>query len=132
MNKLLSDVIIFHKTYGQPIGQSPEIPSQHRQDLRIKLIAEEFQELKDAFAANSIVDVADALTDLLYVINGCIIECGLQHCIEKCHDEVQASNMSKLDKYGNPIYRHDGKILKGPLFFKPNLTKIINEQTNTI
>lgn len=126
MNKLLADVVTFMKTFGQPVISQPHIPSKDRQALRIELIEEELIELREAFDAKDIVGVADALTDLLYVVNGCVVECGLKDYIDACHDEVQASNMSKLDEDGKPIYRIDGKVLKGPNFFSPNLEKIIN------
>lgn len=128
MNKLLQDVVKFHETYKQPVVENPAIPAKKRQKLRLRLIREELKELKDAFEAEDIVAVADALTDLLYVVNGCVVECGLKDYIDACHDEVQASNMSKLDENGKPIYRADGKVAKGPNFFEPNLERIINEK----
>lgn len=128
MNHLLKDVVKFHKTYGQPVIEAPAVPSEDRQILRLKLIEEELRELKEAFAAKDIVATADALTDLLYVVNGCVIECGLKDYIDDCHREVQNSNMSKLGLDGKPIKREDGKVLKGPNFFEPNLAKIINEK----
>lgn len=128
MNKLLADVVEFHKAYGQPVIESPSIPAMDRQTLRYKLIKEETAELMEAFIKNDIIAVADALTDLLYVVNGCVVECGLKDYIEDCHDEVHASNMSKLDENGKPIYRDDGKVLKGPNYFAPNLKKILNEK----
>jgi predicted HAD superfamily Cof-like phosphohydrolase len=127
MNKLLSDVVTFHKTYNQPVVEKPAIPEIPRQHLRVRLIAEELDELKAAFLANDIVAVADALTDLLYVVNGCVVECGLKDYIDDCHDEVQASNMSKLGADGKPIYREDGKVKKGPNFFEPDLEKILKK-----
>ena len=87
--------------------------------LRVDLIEEELQELKDALAANDIVEVADALTDLLYVVYGAGDVFGIN--LDDCFEEVHSSNMSKLDEEGNPIYREDGKILKGPNFRKPDL-----------
>ena len=126
MNQLLKDVVEFHTTYGQPVLTEPAIPSKERQALRISLITEELQELCAAFQNNDIVEVADALVDLMYVVNGCAAECGLQNLIDKCHTEVHASNMSKLGADGKPIKREDGKILKGPAFFSPNLKAIIN------
>ena len=125
MNKLLSDVVTFHKTYGQPVLEKPTVPKIKRQKLRKRLIREELKELNDAFKAKDLVAIADALTDLLYVVNGCVVECGLKDYIDACHDEVQASNMSKLGADGKPIYREDGKVAKGPNFFEPNLAKII-------
>ena len=126
MNKLLSDVLEFHRTYNQPVLSEPTIPSEDRCELRVKLIAEELQEFKDAIEAKDIVAVADALTDLLYVVNGAVLEFGLKDKIDKCHDEVQASNMSKLGEDGKPIYREDGKVVKGPNFFEPDLASIVH------
>ena len=126
MNKLLSDVVLFHQTYGQPVAEKPIIPKVKRQKLRARLIREELKELTDAFKAKDLVAVADALTDLLYVVNGCVVECGMKDLIDSCHEEVQASNMSKLGADGKPMYRADGKVAKGPNFFEPNLAKIIN------
>lgn len=126
MNKLLKDVLTFHKTYNQPILENPTIPDYERSELRVNLIEEELDELKQAIAENDIVGVADALTDLLYVVNGAVIEFGLKDYIEKCHAEVQASNMSKLGADGKPIYREDGKVVKGPNYFEPDLASIVN------
>jgi predicted HAD superfamily Cof-like phosphohydrolase len=207
MNKMLTDVYEFHKIYGSSFSDEPTIPNSDVKKLRLNLIDEELDELKEAFDDNNIIEVADALVDLLYVINGCAITCGIQDIINKyvddiynlkiennlgnpkipdkdisklhvdlikkelehlttafdenniaaiinaiytmafmvikcvkacnlqntymlCHNEIHASNMSKLGEDGNPIKRDDGKILKGPNFFKPNLEKIIkNERT---
>lgn len=126
MNQLLKDVVEFHNTYGQPVLDIPTVPTKDRQSLRISLIAEELEELKAAFENNDIVEVADALVDLMYVVNGCAAECGLQNLIDKCHAEVHASNMSKLGTDGKPIKREDGKVLKGVNYFPPNLAAIIN------
>jgi hypothetical protein len=201
MKKALLDVLEFHKAYNLPIPDSKDIPDKKRVELRLSLIREEAQELKEALAANDMVEVADALADLRYVILGCAIECGLSEdvrpampksifgnhvysgagipssetlkileqelyvaihgltyffeiddlygvnmnlcflvdCVqnyvyacglhdkfEDCHNEVQRSNMSKLDENGKPIYRaEDGKVLKGPNFSPPNLRKIL-------
>lgn len=205
MNKLLSDVKIFHETYLIPIATTPTIPNQNRIDLRLNLIKEEIKELDVAINNKDIIEVTDALVDLMYVINGALLEFGLHNKIfddsydfvtffnstvpdeptvniseneiadlkylnlvvddledalrdnyigdvldcltdlvemtiiiainfgltnyfHKCHDEIQASNMSKLGVDGKPIYREDGKVLKGPNFFKPNLQKILNKK----
>lgn len=202
MHKLLSDVMLFHHTYNQPILAYSQIPAATRVEMRWKLIEEEIKELDAAIAANDIVEAADALVDLLYVINGSILEFGLQAELENSsydfasfytsgspttpgipdqarnlgylkhtflalqqlvknedmpniingfitlvemtlivaidfglkdyfyalHDEVQASNMSKLGEDGKPLYREDGKVLKGPNFFKPDLKKILDKQ----
>ena len=92
-------------------------------ELRIELISEELNELWDAFDARDIVEVADALTDILYVTYGAAHAFGID--IDKCFDEVQRSNMSKLGEDGKPIYREDGKVQKGPNYFKPDLKKIL-------
>lgn len=125
MNKILQDVKEFHQTFGAPVLDSPQIPSQDRCELRIKLIEEEFNELKQAIKDNDIVSVADAVTDLQYVINGLVLEFGLQNVIDACHEEVHSSNMSKLGEDGKPVLREDGKITKGPNFRPPDLHKII-------
>ncbi len=204
MHKLLSDVTLFHKAFNQPILGWEAFPSQERIDLRLSLIKEELEELKLAFVNEDIVEVADALVDLMYVTNGTVLEFGMQaylgdesydlktflngdvtctpsvavneagfhnldflanavsqleqavnsrnlfstvewlvtlvemilvvvidFCLQNyfyaCHDEVQASNMSKLGEDGKPIYRADGKVVKGANFFKPNLHKILNK-----
>ena len=87
---------------------------------------EENKEYFEAAKNNDLVEVADALGDMLYILCGTIIEHGMQHKIEEIFDEIQRSNMSKLDENGNPIYREDGKVMKGPNYFKPNINKILN------
>ena len=113
----------FMKTFGQEVKQSPSFPSEKIQDLRVKLIEEEFLELKEAIKNKDIKEVADALTDILYVTYGAGHAFGID--LDGCFDEVQRSNMSKLDENGKPIYNKDGKVLKGPNYFKPNLKKIL-------
>ncbi|WP_378187042.1 hypothetical protein ACE939_01675 [Aquimarina sp. W85] len=93
--------------------------------LRFELMKEENEEYLEAAQNNDLIEVADALGDMLYILCGTIIEHGLQHKIEEVFDEIQRSNMSKLDDDGNPVYREDGKVLKGPNYFKPNLKKIL-------
>ena len=93
--------------------------------LRFNLMAEENQEYFEAANNNDLVEVADALGDMLYILCGTIIEHGMQDKIEDIFNEIQKSNMSKLDKRGQPIYREDGKVMKGPNYFKPNISKII-------
>ena len=110
--------------FGQEVKQTPSFPSEKIQDLRIKLIEEEFLELKEAIKNQDIKEVADALTDILYVTYGSGHAFGVN--LDKCFEEVQKSNMSKLGKDGKPIYNSEGKILKGPNYFKPNFDKIIN------
>src|SRR5690606_15133202 len=94
--------------------------------LRYELMHEENQEYLEAANADDLVEVADALGDMLYILCGTIIEHGLQHKIEEVFDEIQRSNMSKLGDDGEPIYREDGKVLKGPNYFKPDILKILN------
>ena len=106
------------------------IPSAKLNDekikLRFNLMAEENQEYLEAANNNDLVEVADALGDMLYILCGTIIEHGMQDKIEEVFDEIQRSNMSKLGNDGNPIYREDGKVMKGPNYFKPNISKIIS------
>ena len=94
--------------------------------LRYKLMREENEEYLDAANDNNLVEVADALGDMLYILCGTIIEHGLQHKIEEVFEEIQRSNMSKLGEDGQPIYREDGKVLKGPNYFKPKIEEILN------
>ena len=94
--------------------------------LRYKLMREENEEYLEAANDNDLVEVADALGDMLYILCGTIIEHGLQYKIEEVFDEIQRSNMSKLGENGEPIYREDGKVLKGPNYFKPNIEGILN------
>ena len=113
----------FMTTFRQEVKTSPSFPDQDTIKLRRELIDEELKELDVAIADNDPVEVADALTDLLYVIYGMGHSFGLD--LQKCFDEVHRSNMSKLDEDGKPIYREDGKILKGPSYTPPNLKDII-------
>lgn len=111
-------------TFGQEVNNVPTFPNQGIQNLRLSLIKEEFEELVEAVYYQDMVEIADALTDLLYVIYGAGHSFGIN--LDKCFEEVHDSNMSKLED-GKPLYREDGKILKGKYYFKPNLEKIINE-----
>jgi len=110
-------------TYGQNVKEKPSIPDEKIVQLRIALIEEELNELKEAINNNNIVEVADALTDILYVTYGAGHSFGVD--LDKCFDEVQNSNMSKLGENGKPIYNESGKVMKGPNYFAPNLKKII-------
>jgi len=116
-------VIDFMNNFGQEVKYNPEFPDEKVQKLRISLIEEELEELKEAMGKEDMVGVADALTDILYVTYGAGAAFGID--LDKCFEEVHSSNMSKLDRNGHPIYRNDGKILKGPDYFEPNLEKII-------
>ena len=107
------------------VPTGPTNISSERTSLRFNLMAEENTEYLEACTAGDTVEIADALGDMLYILCGTIIEHGLQHKIEEVFDEIQKSNMSKLDENGMPIYREDGKVLKGPNYFKPNIHSII-------
>ena len=111
------------ETFGQEVKNKAEFPSEKIQDLRISLIEEELSELKEAIENKDIKEVADALTDILYVTYGAGHAFGID--LDKCFDEVQRSNMSKLDENGKPIFNEQGKVLKGSNYFKPNLEKFI-------
>ena len=114
----------FMETFGQEIKDKANFPDEKIQNLRINLIEEELFELKDAIKNKDIKEVADALTDILYVTYGAGHSFGID--LDKCFDEVQRSNMSKLGEDGKPIYNEHGKVLKGPNYFKPDLSKFLN------
>ena len=118
-----SSVKKFMETFGQEVKNKAEFPSEKIQDLRVSLIDEELSELKEAIENKDIKEVADALTDILYVTYGAGHAFGID--LDKCFDEVQRSNMSKLDENGKPIFNEHGKVLKGPNYFKPNLEKFV-------
>ena len=113
----------FMNTYGQEVKNTPEFPDSKIVQLRIDLIQEELNELKEAINNNDIIEVADALTDILYVTYGAGHSFGVD--LDSCFNEVQNSNMSKLGDDGKPIYNDSGKVMKGPNYFKPNIKKII-------
>ncbi len=122
----LDQVREFHETYGLPVKSAPDITDQKTNELRINLLAEELDELKEALAAGDIVEVLDALTDLQYVLDGAYLSFGLHDVKDAAFNEVQRSNMSKLGEDGKPIRREsDGKVLKGPNFFEPDLSQFI-------
>lgn len=126
MQKQLKAVQIFHETYG--LGVSQEMKADLgtlKNELRFNLMKEENEEYLEAVQNNDIIEVADALGDMLYILCGTILEHGLQHKIEEVFDEIQRSNMSKLGEDGKPIYREDGKVMKGPNYFKPNFEEIL-------
>ena len=116
-------VKIFMNTYGQEVKNTPEFSDSKIVQLRIDLIQEELNELKEAINNNDIIEVADALTDILYVTYGAGHSFGVD--LDSCFNEVQNSNMSKLGDDGKPIYNESGKVMKGPNYFKPNIKKII-------
>jgi predicted HAD superfamily Cof-like phosphohydrolase len=113
----------FMETFGQEIKEKAEFPSDKITSLRHDLIKEELNELKEAIDNKDITEVADALTDILYVTYGAGHAFGIN--LDKCFDEVQNSNMSKLGSDGKPIYNDKGKVMKGPNYFKPDLTKFV-------
>ena len=124
----LDDVRKFHETYGLPVKQQPDIGDEKVNMLRINLLQEELDEMKEALETGDIVEVLDALTDLQYVLDGAYLSFGLHSIKDKAFSEVQRSNMSKLGEDGKPIVRkEDGKILKGPNYFKPDLKSLYEE-----
>tara|TARA_Y100000389_G_scaffold190561_1_gene215538 strand:+ start:360 stop:734 length:375 start_codon:yes stop_codon:yes gene_type:complete len=115
---------IFMKTFGQEVKEKACFSTEKINNLRISLIEEEVKELKEAMKNKDLVEVADALTDILYVTYGAGHALGIN--LNECFDEVQNSNMSKLDHNKKPIYNEFGKVMKGPNYFKPNLKKVID------
>ena len=118
-----SKVGIFMKTFGQEVKNKPSFSNDKINKLRIDLIKEELSELQDAMKNKDLLEVADALTDILYVTYGAGHAFGID--LDKCFNEVQNSNMSKLDENGKPIYNDAGKVMKGPNYFKPDLSKFV-------
>ena len=114
---------LFMKTFGQEVKTMPSLSSEKINKLRISLINEELEEFKEAIKNNDLKEVADALTDILYVAYGAGHAFGIN--LDKCFDEVQRSNMSKLGEDGKPIYNDEGKVMKGPKYFKPDLSKFL-------
>ena len=129
MQKQINAVKEFHTAFV--IGHS-EIPradlGESKNILRYTLMKEENEEYLEAVQNNELIEIADALGDRMYILCGTIIEHGLQHKIEEVFDEIQRSNMSKLGENGKPIYREDGKVMKGPNYFKPDFSKILGEK----
>ncbi|WP_372750947.1 hypothetical protein [Labilibaculum sp.] len=125
--KELTKVKEFHEAFAVNVEVQPIIPSIDRCELRQKIIQEEVDELKAAWESGDLVEVADALADIHYVVMGTVLEFGLQDKYLDIFNEVHRSNMSKLDKNGKPIYREDGKVIKSDLFSKPEIGKIINQ-----
>ena len=114
----------FMKTFGQEVKTKTSFSTDKINKLRLNLIKEELEELTEAMNNRDLLEVADALTDILYVTYGAGHAFGID--LDKCFDEVQNSNMSKLDKNGKPIYNDSGKVMKGPNYFKPDLSKFVN------
>ena len=114
---------LFMKTFGQEVKTKAKLSNDKITDLRISLIKEELEELKKAISDNDLLEIADALTDILYVTYGAGHAFGIN--LDKCFNEVQESNMSKLGSNGKPIYNEFGKVMKGPNYFKPDLNKFL-------
>ena len=126
LNKPISAVTSFHKAYGLGVEDKPTVALPDSiSTLRFNLMKEENEEYLEAAKEGDLIEVGDALGDMLYILCGTIIAHGFQDKMETIFDEIQKSNMSKLDENGKPIYREDGKVMKGPNYFKPNLRKII-------
>lgn len=127
MDKKIEAVKAFHKAFKIGYLESPQANlGEEKNRLRYNLMQEENEEYLEAANANDLVEVADALGDMLYILCGTIIEHGLQYKIDEVFNEIQKSNMSKLGADGEPIYREDGKVMKGPQYFVPNIEKILN------
>ena len=128
MKKRIEAVKEFHSAFGLGIEEKPVANlGKAKNLLRFNLMKEENEEYLEAANNNDLTEVADALGDMLYILCGTIIEHGMQHKIEEVFDEIQSSNMSKLGADGKPIYREDGKVLKGPNYFKPDINKILEK-----
>ncbi|MES2484881.1 MAG: nucleoside triphosphate pyrophosphohydrolase family protein [Bacteroidota bacterium] len=126
MKKQLDSVKQFHSSFGLGISEAPKATLGENVDLlRFNLMKEENEEYLEATQNKDLTEVADALGDMLYILCGTIIEHGLQYKIEEVFDEIQRSNMSKLGANGLPVYREDGKVLKGPNYSKPDFTEIL-------
>ena len=126
MKKQLDAVKEFHSAFGLGISEQPKADLGDAVNmLRFNLMKEENEEYLEAVQNNDLTEIADALGDMLYILCGTIIEHGLQYKIEEVFDEIQRSNMSKLGEDGKPIYREDGKVMKGPNYFKPNFEEIL-------
>ena len=128
MKEKIEAVKAFHKAYKLDFRETPKANlGVHKNMLRYKLMREENEEYLEASNGDDLVEVADALGDMLYILCGTIIEHGLQHKIDEVFTEIQRSNMSKLGADGEPIYREDGKVLKGPNYFKPHIAEILQK-----
>ena len=122
----LEQVQEFHETYGLPVLDQPSISDEKTNVLRINLLAEELDELKEALEQGDLIETLDALIDLQYVLDGAFLSFGLQHVKDAAFNEVHRSNMSKLGEDGKPIRREsDGKVLKGPDYFKPDIKQFV-------
>ena len=129
MKHQLKKVTEFHKTYKLAIRNEPTIDfSKKDAILRYNLMKEENEEFLEAVENNDLTEVVDALGDMLYILCGTILDHGLQYKIEEVFDEIHRSNMSKLDENGEPIYREDGKVMKGPNYFRPDIEGVLNKK----
>lgn len=128
MKNKIAAVAQFHHSFGLGVEEAPKANlGSDKNKLRFNLMDEENKEYFEAAEKNDLVEVADALGDMLYILCGTILEHGMQHIIEEVFEEIQRSNMSKLGADGQPIYREDGKVLKGPDYFKPNIEGILKK-----
>ncbi len=128
MQKQINYVKEFHTAFKISYSEFPTANlGESKHTLRYNLMKEENEEYLEAVQNNDLIEIADALGDMMYILCGTIIEHGLQHKMEAVFDEIQRSNMSKLGEDGQPIYREDGKVMKGPNYFKPDFSKIITE-----
>jgi len=128
MENKLKAVKAFHEAFGLGVKEIPTAQlSTQKLKLRFDLMAEENEEYLEAAQNNDLVEVADALGDMLYILCGTILEHGMQYKMEEVFNEIQNSNMSKLGANGKPIYREDGKVMKGPNYFKPDILKILEQ-----
>ena len=126
MKSKIEAVRLFHTSFGLGVSEILKADlGENKNKLRFNLMDEENKEYFEAVQNNDLVEVADALGDMLYILCGTILEHGMQHKIEQVFEEIQRSNMSKLGADGKPIYREDGKVLKGPNYFKPNIEDIL-------
>lgn len=128
MKSKIKAVELFHNSFGLGVSEVPRANlGENKNLLRYKLMREENEEYLEAANNSDLIEVADALGDMLYILCGTILEHGMQHKIEEVFEEIQKSNMSKLGSDGKPIYREDGKVLKGPNYFKPDIKTIIEK-----
>ncbi|MEM9649014.1 MAG: nucleoside triphosphate pyrophosphohydrolase family protein [Bacteroidota bacterium] len=127
MKSKIKAVELFHNSFGLGVRQEPKANlGKEKNNLRFNLMDEENKEYLEAANEGDLIEVADALGDMLYILCGTILEHGMQYKIEEVFNEIQRSNMSKLGADGKPIYREDGKVLKGPNYFKPDIEGILN------
>ncbi len=129
MKRKIAAVELFHRSFGLGVSQIPRADlGIDKNRLRFNLMDEENKEYFEAAQKNDLVEVADALGDMLYILCGTILEHGMQYKIEEVFEEIQRSNMSKLGSDGRPIYRDDGKVLKGPGYFKPDIKGVLDKR----